>query len=278
MTKKKQIVLFDDNWLIQASSRKNDDQWVDDVMNQINGSGGIYLNTLRLWFDRFSLPSKQKNHLKQGIESFNNSDHLGGVNELAWWKFINSFGWSASPVRAGKGKRPDFHVIRPCEFFCEVTTLNISEKEKKLLVSGKGVPLNHNVSLERILKKIVEEKSEQIKYGASKSKPSVLILFDYTFWSGLGTQFYRAFANFLLGKRAGFKELPAELSLIIYVERSVIDGRIGISKERSAVYHNPNPLFTMSETIFQMMRQYRLNIEETLPVQVENKSAHWFWL
>jgi hypothetical protein len=63
MTKKKQIVLFDDNWLIKASSRKNDDQWVDDVMNQINGSGGIYLNTLRLWFDRFPLPSKQKNTL-----------------------------------------------------------------------------------------------------------------------------------------------------------------------------------------------------------------------
>ncbi|MCH7530107.1 MAG: hypothetical protein ACUZ8N_14905 [Candidatus Scalindua sp.] len=278
MKSKKQIILFDEDWFSNASSRKVGKEWVDEVVNQINGSGGIYLSTLRLWFDRFPLSNKHKKHLKQALESFNNYDHLGAVNELAWWQFINSFGWSASPIKAGNYKRPDFHIIEPIEFFCEVTTSNLSEKEKKLIESGEGAPLNHNVTIERFLR-VVEEKVEQIKYGASKKKPSVLILFDYTTWSGFGTQLYRELANILLGNIIGFSKLPSELSAIVYVERKVLpEGNIVFSKDRSAVYHNPNALFKLPISVFQMMRQFLLHVEELQATLDQNKSVNWFWL
>ena len=92
-------MLFDNHWFDSASKKSHSNQWVDDVMHQINGAGGIYLNTLRLWFERFPVSKKQKKHLKNRIESFNNADHLGGVNEIVWWEFANSFGWTAKPIR-----------------------------------------------------------------------------------------------------------------------------------------------------------------------------------
>jgi len=278
MKRKNDIFIFDQDWLSKASSIQRGGQWVDDVIAEINGSGGIYLSTLRLWFSQFPISAKQKRHLKQALESFNNTDHLGAVNELAWWKFTNSFGWSSSPIHTGKDKRPDFYVDSPSEFFCEVTTLNLSEKESGLLKSGKGVNLDHNLTLQRVLKKVVEEKNEQIKYGASKKRPCVLVLFDYTFWSGFGTQFYQALADFLLGICKGFMKLPPGLTAIVYVERNVLDGRMAISRGRSAVYHNPNSLFKLPETVFQMMRQYSLNKKEVLPPLKQTNPEYWFWL
>jgi hypothetical protein len=271
-------MLFDNHWFDSASKKSHSNQWVDDVMHQINGAGGIYLNTLRLWFERFPVSKKQKKHLKNRIESFNNADHLGGVNEIVWWEFANSFGWTAKPINAGKATTPDFIVTKPEEFFCEITTLNLSEKERKLLDSGDGVTLDHNLSIERIMKKVVGEKAEQIKYGASREKPSVLVLFDYTFWSGFGTQFYRALASFLLGDNLGFVKLPTELSGIVYVERKVVDGKIGISKNRSAIYHNPNSLYKLSDSPFGMIKQYLLDMKEVPAMETPDGKEHWIWL
>lgn len=271
-------MLFDHNWFDSASKKSHGNQWVDDVMNQINGAGEIYLNTLRLWFERFPVSKKQKKHLKNRIESFNNSDHLGGVNEIAWWEFVNSLGWTAKPIDVGKAETPDFNVTKPEEFFCEITTLNISEKERKLLDSGDGVELDHNRSIERIMKKVVSEKARQIKYGASRKKPSVLVLFDYTFWSGLGTQFYHALTNFLLGDNLGFMKLPTELSGVVYIERKVLDGKIGISKDRSAIYHNPNSLYKVSDSVFRMIRQYMVYMKEVPAIVTQTGQGHWFWL
>ena len=271
-------MLFDDNWFDSAYNEPHGNQWIDDVMDQINGAGGIYLNTLRLWFERFPVSKKQKKHLKNRIESFKNSDHLGGVNEIAWWEFVNSFGWTAKPIDAGKAETPDFNVIKPEEFFCEITTLNISEKERKLLDSGDGVALNHNRNIGRIIKKVVSEKSGQIKYGAYRKKPSILVLFDYTFWSGFGTQFYHALANFLLADNIGFMKLPIELSGVVYIERKVIDGKIGISMDRSAIYHNPNSLYKVPESVFRMIRQYMIHMKEVPAMVTQNGQTHWFWL
>ena len=277
MKRKSHILPFDQDWLNRASSRKRGNKWVDDVMAEINESGGIYLSTLRLWFSQFPISAKQKRHLKQALESFNNTDHLGAVNELTWWKFTNSFGWSSSPIDSGKEKRPDFHVSSPSEFFCEVTTLNLSAKEQELLEAGNGVKLDHGVTLHRALKKVVEEKAGQIMYGALNKSPSVLVLFDYTFWSGFGTLFCKALADFLLGVGIGFMNLPPELAVIVYVERKVLEGRMAISRQRSAVYHNPNALFRLPETVFQMMRQYSLELKEELPTLNQANSEYWFF-
>jgi len=263
------LPLFDDNWLSLALSRRGGTDWVDDVVQQLNGSGSIYLNTVRDLFQIFPLSNKQKKHLKRRLESFNNSDHLGGVNELSWWKLTQSFSWSTNPIPAGKKILPDFHITSPYEFYCEVTTLNKSDYEKWQLTE------DHAYTLGRILSHKIPEKAEQIRYGHSKNKPSILVIFDYTSWSSLGTQFYRELANFLLRNTLN---LPLELTAIIYVERKILDGRIGVSKQRSAVYHNPNCQYKLPTMVFPMLHQYLAHNEEIQPTDLVNDSDYWFWL
>lgn len=265
--------LFDNNWFDLASKKSPGNQWIDYVMNQINGPGKTYLDTLRNWFEKFPVSEKYKKHLKNRIESFNNPDHLGGVNEIVWWEFINSFGWTAKPIDAGKGKTPDFHVTKPEDFFCEITTLNMSEKETKLLGSL-GVALDHNRSIERIMKKVGSEKVGQIGYGASRKKPSFLVLFDYSFASHFATPFYDVLANFLLGETLGFKKLPTELSGVVYAERHVCRGKIGIGNKRSAVYHNPNALYKVTHSVFRMIRQY-IQMKEIPAMVTQNEPVYW---
>jgi len=275
----KQLSVFDNHWLSLAASQADNDSWVKQVVKDIKGSGGIYLCILRIWFQRFPLKSnKDKGHLKEGLESFNTKDHLGAVNELSWWELMTSFGWSAQPLPAFTTSRPDFHILTPTDFFCEVTTLNVSEKDRMLLDSGKGVRLNHGPTIGRILRKITNSKKEQIEYGASKKKSSILVLFDYTTWSGFGARLYRELVHYLLGENFGFLSLPSELSAMIYTERKVIDGHIVISKERSAVYHNPQAVYPIPETIFQMMRQFFLRLDEVEPSEFITTKDHWFLL
>jgi len=267
--------LFDNTWFNSVFKRSRENQWIDYVMDQINGSGKIYIDTLRIWFERFPVSNKHKKHLKNRLESFNNSDHLGGVNEIAWWEFINSLGWTAKPIDAGKGNTPDFNITKPEDFFCEITTLNMSEKERKLIGSV-GVALDHNRSIKRIMKKVVSEKAGQIEYGASRKRPSFLVLFDYSFPSHFETRFYYDLANFLFGDTLGFMKLPTELSGVVYVERNVdIEGKIYISKDRSAVYHNPNSLYKVSDSVFQMIRQYKIQMKEIPAMVRQNEPVYW---
>jgi hypothetical protein len=268
MSSSRELPLFDDHWLNMAlyRDRDNENEWVDNAVSQLNGAGTTYLNTLRIWFQRFPLSNKQKKHLKLRLESFNNSDHLGGVNELSWWELMLSFNWSAKPIPASKGSLPDFHITSPYEFYCEVTTLNRSDYEKRQLSEREGLSLDHAHTLGRILTKMAHEKAGQIKYGHSQRKPSVLVVFDYTFWSSFGTQFYRELANFLLSNTL---DLPSELSAIVYVERKVsLKGQIEISKQRSAVYHNPNSQYKLIATVFPMMHQYLAHNKEIQPTDL----------
>jgi hypothetical protein len=172
MSNSRELPLFDDNWFNLVLSRRGGTEWVDDVVRHLDGSGSTYLNTLRIWFQRFPLSNKQKRHLKQSLESFNNADHLGGVNELSWWELMMSFKWAATPIPPSKASLPDFHITFPHEFFCEVTTLNPSDYERKKSSEREGLALDHSHSIERILTKIAREKSEQIRYGYLQKKPS----------------------------------------------------------------------------------------------------------
>src|SRR5262249_20390100 len=159
---------------------------------------------------------------------------------------------------------------------CEVTTINVSEMEKKALSICKGVPLDHKEPIERIIKKITNEKMEQILYGAIQREPSALVVFDYTIWSAFETQRYKAFADYLFAQNQGFRNLPIELSALVYVERKVIGGRIAISKKRSAVYYNPFALHRLSESPWQMICQYATR-KDVMPNEAGD-TDDWFWL
>lgn len=268
--------VFDERWVARAR-KCTEHSWAYEVMKDIGTTGGIYLESLRLWFDKFPLSKKQKKSLKVRLESCRNEDHLGAVNELTWWEFMQQTDMTVMPIPTSRTHRPDFQVKAPTNFFVEISTLNVSDKDKAEFESGGAVALDHSETVRRILCKMTEQKRSQISYAAEQNKPCVLVLFDYTTWSAFGTQFFRFLADFLLGEEPEFRVLPDELSALVYVERKVSYGRIGISLDRSAIYYNPNAKHSLQEVLFPALNQFRHKMITSEPKRPESEN-HWFWL
>lgn len=228
--------VFDSGWLARAEERPP--FWANEAPLSV-GAGARYLDSLRLWFGEFPSSRKDKRALRVRLESFDVSDHLGAVNELSWWRLMWKAALDATPVPTGKGARPDFVVMGQPRVFVEVSTLNVSQEERAWFASGEGVAINHGDVLRRLLLKATGEKAHQIRYAAGLQSPCWLVIFDYTVWSSFGTARVQDFADHLLGPDGMFRAVSKELAGIVYVERQVVDGKIGISLERSASYHNP---------------------------------------
>jgi hypothetical protein len=270
---RKKLTVFDDTWFAQTQMKIPIDSWVSGAITSPDGS--TYLDVLRLWFDRFPLSStKDRRALKARLESLNTSDHLGGENELSWWEFMRCINLHAEPIRTTNKPRPDFKMLTPLEFFVEVSTLNVSETEKKTMEEEGAIPLDHAETLRRLLLKATNDKKDQIFFATSELRPCLLVLFDYTTWSGFGTQFFRFLANALFGATFEFALLPVELSALVYVEKKVIDGRVGISRDRSAIYYNPNAKYPLPFGTFSALRQFRCHMTETEPTWPD----YWIWL
>jgi hypothetical protein len=269
-----QPMIFDDNWLKNARATSGNDSWVNEVIETLDTTGQIYLSTLRLWFEQFPLSSKKKRDLRARLEGFQSDEHLGGVNELAWWGFMRHEGITGNPLPVSSTPRPDFQLQPPADCFVEVSTLNVSENDKAKFKSGDSVTLDHEETIRRVIGKLTADKQRQLTYASAHKKAGVLALFDYTEWSGFGTQFFQALAGVLLGRQFEFKNLPRELSAIIYLERKVLDGRIVLSRQRSAVYYNPLALHPLRQGAFSSLAEYSCQL-----VSVEPKSVEfWLWL
>ena len=269
------LTVFDESWLRSAGAKEVNTSWVDNVMSTADSGGDIYLDSLRTWFDRFPLLQKGKRDLKARLESFIDTDHLGAVNELSWWALMRQMGWQSDPIPASKSPRPDFRVRIPVAFLVEVSTLNVSNADRKTFAAAESVELNHSATLKPILFKITDEKKEQISYAADQKQPCLLVLFDYTTWSGFGTQCFQFLAEFLVGEQLGFGTLPRELAALVYVERRVIDGRIAVSRDRTAIYYNPIARYPLSVGRFPAMRAFSYQMMESEPELADDP---WIWL
>lgn len=272
---RRQPPIFGDDWLQRARAATTGASWMADVIETFDTTGQIYLSTLRLWFTRFPMKPKQKQGLHSRLESFKNDEHLGGVNELAWWAFMLREGFICTPILTARSSRPDFEIQQPAECFVEVSTLNVAEKDKKSFETeeNSGV-LDHAETIRRLIGKLTAEKHQQMKYAADRQRPGVLVIFDYTPWSGFDTHFFRTLGEFLLGKQFGFKTFPPEVSAIVYLERKVLDGRIALSRHRSAIYYNPLALHSLAPGTFPSLNQFWSQL-----VFTESKSPeHWLWL
>lgn len=258
--------IFDDNWIMSARSCDDESSWVKDVMIDIETTGGLYLSILRVWFNAFSPQAKQKRKLKSDIENFKTEEHLGAVNELALWTFLQREKFQINPITVAKGSTPDFSVSAPSEFYIEVTTLNISKQDKKKIENDSSIQLNHDETLRRVLGKLTTEKKNQLAYASDRKKPGVLVLFDYTSLSGFGTEFYWYLARYLFGKQGGFLCLPPELSALIYIERKFLDCGFAISKIRSAAYYNPCAKYPLTMGSFATINQFWSQMVHSEPV------------
>jgi hypothetical protein len=272
MTKPSQI--FDDKWLERASANSAATSWAREVIETLDRGGKTYLCTVRSWFDGFPLKPKQKEHLRLRLESLRNDQHLGGVNELAWWAFMLRETIAAAPLPPLKTPRPDFELQPPHNCFVEVSTLNVSQNDQKKIEANASIALDDAVTIRRLVRKLTDKKRNQLKYAADRAESGVLVIFDYTTWSGYGTQFDKAIGEFLLGQPLGFQYLPPELSALVYVERRVFDGRIGLSCHRSAMFHSPLALYPLPVATFSSLRQFRLQLVSVKSESIEN----WLWL
>lgn len=234
--------LFDESW--EHSVKGTKESWVCDVLDDINGVGGVYLETISRWFDELPGTNKSKNHLKVSLKSTINTDHLGAVNELSWWKFLISRGYELEPIHTGKSKTPDFVLkLESTNIYFEVTTLNPSYN-----LYCKEIKNSQENSLRRIIAKAYEEKREQFKYAHDQESPSVLVLFNYDEWSGFGTQFHTT-----INSEALFKDILSELSAIILLERFVFRGRLCFKKESMVIVHNPESHFPFPRDIINLI-------------------------
>ena len=269
------VRVFGDGWHARVVDNAPGDSWAHEVMAALGGNGRRYLDILALWFGQFPLTSKkQRAEMKRRLESLATSDHLGAVNELSWYQLMRRGGLQASPIPTANAPRPDFKVMAPAEFFVEVSTLNVSEAERESLLTIGGVDINHHATLKRLFLKAADEKDAQIAHAASESRPCLLVLFDYTFWSSLATDRFHFFATGLLGRQLAFAQLPVALSAIVYVERRVLDGRIAISQRRSAIYYNPVADYPLASGSFDLLPQFWHDIGEIQPEAQED----WIWL
>ena len=247
--------VFDDAWLAKARAKSYEASWVNAAIEHLDTSGQIYLATLRLWFNGFPAAQNDKQELHKRLESFQDEQHLGGVNELSWWAFMQHEGIKATVVpTAKKAPRPDFQLAVPADCFVEVSTLNVSDKDRSKLKQGASVALDNLETVRRVVGKLTDEKRQQLIYATNQKKPAVLVVFDYTEWSAFGTDFLKPLGEFLLGTE--IKSLPPELSAIIYLERKVLDGRIALSRNRSAVYYNPLAVQPLSLDTFPSLKRF----------------------
>lgn len=254
--------LFDQSWLSEAESKCTNDTWVYNVIKNINESGKEYLSILQKWFQSHPFPSKgKKKHLQNALESLNNQDHLGAVNELFWYRFMCDLSLKPKVLPEGKSKTPDFKGTSASgiEFYCEVTTLNISSKNANNRDRGEGTPLNSDEEISRIIRIATEEKDEQLRFGIKEQKPMVFVVFDYSTFSGFGTQFPIALINALLKTAKGLQAMQPHLSAIVYVERFFGSGLCRIRISQSAACHNPLADFPLPFSIFKCFRQYYLD-------------------
>lgn len=255
--------IFNAAWILEAQ-KKSINGWTRAVMDTFEPSGKKYLDTINRWFNGYPHDKKEKNELKAKLESYNDVDHLGGVNELAWFEFMKHFNWQVKPVSA-KVRHPDFYISHPFEIFCEVSTLNKTD------IADIGGRIDHSRASSRILRKAIDEKLDQLKYAEQKKKPAILVVFDYSSWSGYGTQRFIAIAAHLLK----CSNLPSELSALLYVDKGVNnEGKIVIYGERSAVYHNPCAKYPVPTALFEIFPQFFLELKDTLLVH----KLHSTWI
>lgn len=265
-------VVFGEEWLAAARALEGTKSWAAEAVAMFAPAGELYLSTLRRWFGVFPLKPRYKNSLRAALESFRNEDHVGAVNELSWWAFMEHEGLTVAPLPASTTSRPDFQITAPMQAYVEVSTVNTSVAERAAFAAGHGVELNHRETLRRHLGKLTDEKQRQLAFGAAAGIPSVLVLFDYTIWSGLATDFNGFLREHLL-TRSGFDELPRQLSTLVYVERKVLGGRIALSRLRSATYHNPAALYPLAPRTFPSLPEFPATVADALP-----PADPWVWL
>ncbi len=173
--------------------------------------------------------------MRQALESLDNGQHVAAVNELSWWRLMLRERILGRPISVKNKPCPDFEAETPYRFYVEVTTLNVSQADRE---SGEAA-LEHSESFRRTVLKVTKEKNKQIAFAASQNQAILVAIFDYSTWSGFGTYRHLSFWREFFRNTSGFSLLSADVSAVALIERQVTAGKVRLSRDRSAIYHNP---------------------------------------
>jgi hypothetical protein len=214
----------------------------------------LYLLKINDWFKKYSENSAD---LLTRLESHENKVHRAAVNELFWYNLALNFKWEIKPIppKNKKGEnRPDFEVISPVSFNCEITTLNEPDPYKAFSLEKDIIRLYG--------KSFDESKQAQIEWSLKGKKPHLLVIFDYSKLSGIGTHHQKSLPDFFQkpvtgSQRSSIKlpPLPEGLSSILYLERYVAKGKFMLRMEKSVLIHNPNATFPLGNEMFDWLNQ-----------------------
>jgi hypothetical protein len=236
-------LIFDNNWINKSHPEGS---WANQVVEDFDNEGAIYLQELSEWYKKYPGSNKRKNGLKAGLLNSDNFSHLGAVNELSWWAYINSRGGDISPIPEGKNPTADFEIkLGEDTAILEVTTINVSLDE-----SCQNLQRSQVNTKRRIVNKVTKDKLPQFKYGSNKGKSVILVVFNYDEWSGFGTQLCRDIVNHL-----SQNDVPKDLSAIVYLERSVRDGKSMFKNSSTSIFLNPNAEFSIGECIIESLME-----------------------
>ncbi|MCP4489178.1 MAG: hypothetical protein GY820_17980 [Gammaproteobacteria bacterium] len=237
--------IFDNNWMNKPYPERS---WVNQVLEDYDDNGAIYLRELSDWFNKYPGSNKRKKGLKKGLLNFNNSAHLGAVNELSWWAYINSRGYNITPIPEGKKSTADFEIkVNQTTIICEVSTINALHNE-----DCQNLQYSQENTKRRIVNKATKDKDKlhQFIYGSDKKCPVILVLFNYDEWSGFGTQLGKSITSYI----SGYK-IPKELSAIVCLERHVIGGKSMYKNNSTSVFLNPSAQFDICENVIESLME-----------------------
>ncbi|MCG8059077.1 MAG: hypothetical protein N0E38_04515 [Candidatus Thiodiazotropha endolucinida] len=236
-------LIFDKNWMKKSHPEGS---WAKQAIEDYSNSGVIYLQELSDWYKKYPGSNKRKNGIKAGLLNSDNFAHLGAVNELSWWAYINSRGGNISPIPEGKNPTADCEIqLVEITVICEVTTVNVSLNE-----SIKSLQQSQINTKKRIVNKATKEKLPQFIYGSNRECPVILVLFNYDEWSGFGTKPGRNIVNYI-----SHNDIPKELSAIVYLERYVIKRKSMYKNDSTSVFQNPNAQFSIGEGVIESLME-----------------------
>ena len=252
--------MFDAEWRSRVSENCPSGSWVCELLTE-HQIGETYINNLRNWLDELPAEEKIKKDFIKRLESTENTAHWGALNEIIWWRVLQTQNSESSFIPTGAGSRPDLKVHYPVKYLTEITTLNRSKEDSLAWESGSVIELNDKKAIRRLLGKLTSEKICQLQYATDHELPGVLVIFDTSTFSNFGTDFKISLVNHLYGEPDNAANLPNQLSAIVYVEIQFIDGNFQLSTCRCGVLHNPNAKYSLSHDALIVFEQYQKSTE-----------------
>lgn len=254
--------VFDSAWREKAALASGRNSWFDELFPVMSTEHEIGLLNLRLWVESLPMNEEQRADFKRRLESHDSAEHWGAVAELTWWRLLQKHNIEAAlipTVKSQGNSRPDFEITRPTQFHAEVTTLNPSQKDIKAFSLGEGVALDHAETIRRFIGKLTEAKKKQLQYSRERGAPTVLAVFDSAISTGVGSYFKISFKDWLFGgEQSTSNTLPSDLSAIVYLRKSMHEGRTAVVKSSSAVFHNPDAKIELPHESLSFLPQHYL--------------------